>query len=98
MPPVMVFAHKIIGKAARVQFRPLFEKKLLDVPVEQFLVSLRFQQRGKLDQLGIEIGSFDKESSNISFEFPMGGTDQKSKLNGILYLIQPHLVPEFLEF
>jgi len=40
--------------------------------------------KGETGQLGIEIGSFDKESSNISFEFPMGGTDQKSKLNGIL--------------
>jgi len=25
----------------------------------RFLASLRFEQRGKLDQLGIEIGSFD---------------------------------------
>ena len=31
----------------------------LDITVEQFLASLRFQQRGKLDQLGIEIGSID---------------------------------------
>jgi hypothetical protein len=54
------------------------------MPVERFLASLRFQQRENLDQLVIEIGSFDKESSNISFEFPIGGTDQKSKLNGIL--------------
>ena len=59
MPPVMVFAHKIMGKAVRVLFRPQIEKELLDVPVEQFLSSLRFQQRGKLDQLGIEIGSND---------------------------------------
>jgi hypothetical protein len=43
----------------QVRFRPLFEKELLDEPVEQFLTSLRFQQRGKLDQLGLEIGSFD---------------------------------------
>jgi hypothetical protein len=27
--------------------------------VEQFLTSLRYEQRGKLDQLGIEIGTFD---------------------------------------
>jgi hypothetical protein len=55
----------------------------LDIPVELFLASLRYEQRGKLDQMGIEIDSFDKESSNISFEIPMGGTDQTSKLNGI---------------
>jgi hypothetical protein len=29
------------------------------MPVEQFLAFLRFDQRGKLDQLGIKIGSFD---------------------------------------
>jgi hypothetical protein len=29
------------------------------MPVEQFLISFRFEQRGKLDQLGIETGSFD---------------------------------------
>jgi len=33
--------------------------ELLDMPVDQFLTSLRFEQKGKLDQLGIEIGSFD---------------------------------------
>ena len=27
--------------------------------VGQFLASLRFEQRGKLDQLGIEMGTFD---------------------------------------
>ena len=26
--------------------------------VERFLASLQFEQRGKLDQLGIEVGSF----------------------------------------
>jgi hypothetical protein len=39
-----------------VLFRP---QKSLDMPIERFLASLRFEQRGKLDQLGIEIGSFD---------------------------------------
>jgi len=39
--------------------RPLRRLELLDVPVERFLASVRFEQRGKLDQLGIEIGSFD---------------------------------------
>jgi hypothetical protein len=39
-----------------VQHRP---QKSLDRPIERFLASLRFEQRGKLDRLGIEIGSFD---------------------------------------
>jgi hypothetical protein len=50
----------------RVLFRPLFEKELLDEPVEQFLASLRFDQRGTLEQLGIEIGSFDLNQENFS--------------------------------
>ena len=40
----------------RVLFRPQLEP--LD-DIGRFLASLRFEQRGKLDQLGIEIGSFD---------------------------------------
>jgi hypothetical protein len=39
-----------------VQHRP---QKSLDMPIERFFASLRFEQRGKLDQLGIEMGSFD---------------------------------------
>ena len=31
----------------------------LDMPIEGFLSSLRFEHRSKLDQLGVEIGSFD---------------------------------------
>jgi len=37
----------------------LSEKELLDTTVGRFLVSLRFDQWDKLDQLGIEIGSFE---------------------------------------
>ena len=43
----------------QVRFGPQIENELLDVPVERFLVSQRFEQSGKLDQLGIEIGSID---------------------------------------
>jgi hypothetical protein len=32
---------------------------LLDMPIEGFLGSLRFEHRINLDQLGVEIGSFD---------------------------------------
>ncbi len=39
-----------------IQHRP---QKSLDMPIEQFLASLRFAQRGKLDQLGVNIGSID---------------------------------------
>ena len=52
----MVFAHKIMGKAVRVLFRPQLEP--LD-DIGRFFASLRFDQRGKLDQLGIEIGPFE---------------------------------------
>ena len=39
-----------------VLYRP---QKSLDMHIERFFASLRFEQRGKLDQLGSEIGSFD---------------------------------------
>jgi hypothetical protein len=44
------------GGSSFVQHRP---QKSLDMPIERFFASLRFEQRGKLDQLGVEIGSFD---------------------------------------
>jgi hypothetical protein len=55
-----------MGKAVRpcayhkdvsfIQHRP---QKSLGMPVERFFASLRFEQRGKLDHLGIEVGSFE---------------------------------------
>jgi hypothetical protein len=45
-----------------VQHRP---QKSLEMPIERFLASLRFEQRGKLDQLGIEIGSIDEKSHHF---------------------------------
>jgi hypothetical protein len=47
------------GGSSQVPFPPLLEKELLDKPFEQFLASLRFEQRRRLEQLGIEISSFD---------------------------------------
>jgi hypothetical protein len=47
------------GGSSQVPFRPLFQKELLDMPVEKFLASLRFHHWGKLEQLGIDLGSFD---------------------------------------
>jgi hypothetical protein len=44
------------GGSSFVQHRP---QKSLDMPIERFFASLRFEQRGKLEQLGIDIGSFD---------------------------------------
>lgn len=35
---------------------PSLENKLPDMPFEQFLASLRFDQREKLDQMGVSIG------------------------------------------
>ena len=54
----------IVGKCALflphfVRFSPLCKNELPDMPVEQFLSSLRFDQRGKLDQLGINISSIE---------------------------------------
>ena len=43
----------------RALFRPLLKNELPDRHVEQFFASLRFEQRGKLDQLGVEIASFE---------------------------------------
>jgi len=50
-------------KQVRILFRPLLENELPDMPVEQFMASLRFEQRGKLDQLGIKIDSIDTQIS-----------------------------------
>jgi hypothetical protein len=44
------------GGSSFVQHRP---QKSLGIPIERFFASLRFEQRGKLDQLGVEIGTFD---------------------------------------
>jgi hypothetical protein len=35
--------------SSQVPFPPLLENELVDIVVEQFLTSLRFEQRGKLD-------------------------------------------------
>jgi hypothetical protein len=47
---------KQFSQLSFVQHRP---QESLDLPIERFFTSLRFEQRGKLDQLGIKIGSFD---------------------------------------
>ena len=39
-----------------VQHRP---QKSLDINIERFFASIRFEQKGKLDQLGIEIGYYN---------------------------------------
>jgi hypothetical protein len=44
------------GGSSFVQHRP---QKSLDIPIGRFFASLSFEQRKKLDQLGIEIGNFD---------------------------------------
>jgi len=35
------------------------------MPIERFFASLRFEQREKLDQLGVEICSFDWKSDDF---------------------------------
>jgi len=46
----------------RVRFPP---QKSLDRYIKRFFASLGFEQRGKLDQLGIEISSIDFKSANF---------------------------------
>jgi hypothetical protein len=49
----MIFTHNHgEGGSSQVSFRP---QKSLDMPIERFFASYRFEQKGKLDQLGIEI-------------------------------------------
>ena len=83
------YTEEVAGSAAvqRRLFRRFVENELLDMPVEQFSASLRFEQRGKLEQLGIEVGTFEKESSNLGSSpvsidqliFPSKGKDCKFK-------------------
>jgi hypothetical protein len=54
------------GGSEHVQHRP--QPEPLD-DVRRFLASLRFGHRSKLDQLGIEIGSFDETISEFGFLF-----------------------------
>jgi hypothetical protein len=42
---------------------PPVQIEALDMPVERFLASVRFEHRSKLGQLGIEIGSFNEKVS-----------------------------------
>ena len=58
-------AHSSAGQSARftsvrslvrVQLRPPVQYEPLDMPVERFLASVRFEHRSKLDQLGIDLG------------------------------------------
>jgi len=50
------------GGSEQVRFGP---QRSLDLPIERFLASIRFEQRGKLDHLGIEIGIFDWKSADF---------------------------------
>ena len=51
--------ERITDLTDRVRSRPLLEKELLDIPVEQFLVSLGCEQRENPNQLRIKIGYCD---------------------------------------
>ena len=59
VPKSRIFVVGYQQKLVRVLLRPLFDKELFNMPVEQFLASLRFEQRESLDQLGIEISTFE---------------------------------------
>ena len=47
------------GGSEQVRFRPFLENELPDMSVEQFLASLRFEQREKLYQMEVSIGSIE---------------------------------------
>jgi len=53
-----LYVRKVVapveGISSLVRYCP---QKSLDMPTERFLALLRFEQRGKLEQLGIEIPS-----------------------------------------
>ena len=51
------------GGSSFVQLGPPAQFESLDVPVERFLASVRFEHKSKLDQLGIKLSSFDNKIS-----------------------------------
>ena len=55
-----------ILSSSLVTFPPLLENELLEMPIERFFASLRFEQRGKPDKLGVEMGFFDWKSENCN--------------------------------
>ena len=62
------------GGSEQVQHRPL---RPLDVPVEQFLSMLRFENHGELDDLGLEIDSNTlKKAINCSHPILIKQTDK----------------------
>ena len=62
--PLMVLPQKSWkGGSGWVQLCPPVQFGSNCIPVEQFLPMLRFEHRSKLDQLGIDIISFDTEIS-----------------------------------
>ena len=52
------------GGSEQVRFRPLVENELFDMPVERFLAMCRFENRGKLGDLGIKI---DKNTLKFNY-------------------------------
>ena len=50
-------------------------QKSLDILIERFLASLRFEQRRKLDQLGIEFGSFVTEGGDLILNLREGAVN-----------------------
>ena len=56
-----------MGKAGRVQYRSLLENELLDRPVERLLSMLRFETKGKLEDLGLDIDPNTQKSGYLRF-------------------------------
>jgi len=47
---------------------PQLENKPLTIPAERFVSMLRFDSKGKLDDLGLELSSLGLKSSRLWFE------------------------------
>jgi hypothetical protein len=45
----------ILGPLVRIPLGPLIKNEPLTVPVERFVSMLRFDSKGKLDDLGLEL-------------------------------------------
>jgi hypothetical protein len=65
LPPIVIFLQNHgEGGSSFVQLRPPVQFEPLDIPVERFLVSVRFEHKSKLDQLEIEINSLNQKIGN----------------------------------
>ena len=61
---VRIFVGIFYQKLVRVRYGSLVLNQPLDISIEQFLSMLRFENKGKLDDLGIEIDTNTQKLSD----------------------------------